>query len=163
MTPASDRQVSYIRDLFAGREIPNREDCWAWLETKISGGELTSRQASDLIDRLKRYPRRSAPEREPQQAKDGMYELDGCIYKVQCAVHGSGKPYAKRLVDTGDGYEGFEYAPGVARRLRPEHRMTVERAKQLSALYGTCIRCGSTLTNETSIEQSMGPVCVTKI
>lgn len=95
---------------------------------------------------------------------DGMYVLDGQVYKVQHAVHGSGNLYAKRLQDNGPGKPAtFEYSPGTIRRIRPEHRMTKEQAKEWGALYGTCARCGALLTAEDSIDRMMGPVCSTKI
>lgn len=104
----------------------------------------------------------------------GMYRQDGVIYKVQKAVHGSGHLYAKRLVlsgyatdDNGGPTVGttahFEYAAGMIRKLYAEDRMTLEQAKEFGALYGTCCVCGRTLTNETSIEAGIGPVCGNRI
>lgn len=96
--------------------------------------------------------------------EDGMYVLDGVIFKVQHAVHGSGNQYAKRLVAGTPGERAsFEYAPGIVRQLRPEHRMTIEAAREFGALYGTCCQCGAVLTNEDSIEAGIGPVCASKI
>lgn len=97
----------------------------------------------------------------------GMYRHDGTIYKVQAAVHGSGHLYAKRLVVT-EGYDGsivanFEFAQGVIRQLYAEDRLTIEDAKEFGALYGTCCVCGRTLTNETSIEAGIGPVCAGRL
>lgn len=99
---------------------------------------------------------------------DGMYLLpDGRIVKVQYAVHGSGNPYAKLLtkLDTptikrGKRVDyGFEYAPGLVRECKPEHKMTLEQAKEWGALYGACCCCGATLTDEVSIEAGIGPIC----
>lgn len=105
--------------------------------------------------------------RKAQQAvkiEDGMYVLDGTIYKVQHAVHGSGKQYAKRLVPGAPGERAtFEYAPGMVRKLRPEHRMTMDQAKEFGELYGTCCQCGRVLTNEDSIEAGIGPICASKL
>lgn len=98
------------------------------------------------------------------ELEDGMYVLDGVIYKVQHAVHGSGRQYAKRLVPNSPGERAsFEYAPGMVRKLRPEHRMTMEQAKEFGALYGTCCQCGRVLTNEDSIEAGIGPICASKL
>lgn len=96
--------------------------------------------------------------------EDGMYILDGVIFKVQHAVHGSGQQYAKRLTPNEPGQRAeFVYAPGMVRKLRPEHRMTREQAKEWGALYGTCCRCGRVLTAEDSIDRMMGPVCAGKL
>lgn len=108
---------------------------------------------------------------------EGFYETpEGVIYKVQRAVHGSGHLYAKRLFivegpeDSVMGLDGqqklvsekhgeFRMERGAIRRLRPEWKLNRERAQALGKLYGFCIRCGATLTDETSIAQGMGPVC----
>jgi len=98
------------------------------------------------------------------ELEDGMYVLDGVIYKVQHAVHGSGRQYAKRLVPNSPGERAsFEYAPGMVRKLRPEHRMSLDQAKEFGALYGTCCQCGRVLTNEDSIEAGIGPICASKL
>lgn len=90
------------------------------------------------------------------QEKEGMYFFEGAVVKVQLAVHGSGKPYAKKLnTETGK----FEYTPGLVWKLKPEHKLTLEKAKEFGQLYGMCAVCGRTLTNEESIEASIGPVC----
>lgn len=109
-----------------------------------------------------RVPTRRAP------AEEGMYRKDGVIYKVQIAVHGSRKPYAKALVphDTVAGQPRppwhFQYTPGAVRELGPEHKLTLEQAKEFGALYGTCCVCGKTLTDEKSIAAGIGPVCARK-
>lgn len=124
-----------------------------------------------------------AAERKPVSAnveiEDGMYLLDGEVYKVQHAVHGSGRQYAKHAVARnvhdidGQCFEcascqdcdkvefevEFVFAPGVIGKLRPEHRMTYEQAKEFGMLYGTCCRCGRTLTDELSIALGIGPKC----
>src|SRR5690606_17324997 len=98
------------------------------------------------------------------ELEDGMYVLDGVIFKVQHAVHGSGRQCAKRLVPGAPGERAtFEYAPGMVRKLRPEHRMTMDQAKEFGALYGTCCQCGRVLTNEDSIEAGIGPICASKL
>jgi hypothetical protein len=116
--------------------------------------------ASVWIDRLISKVREL---KTPREIEDGMYLMDGQVYKVQHAVHGSGKQYAKRLVPNDPGERAiFEYAPGIIRKIRPEHQMTMDQAKEWGALYGTCVRCGRTLTAEDSIERMMGPICATK-
>jgi hypothetical protein len=88
---------------------------------------------------------------------DRLYERDGEVYRT-AAARGSGNLYAKIW----DG-QGWAYAAGAIRRLRPEHRMTRERAIELSTLFARCIRCGAELTNAVSVERGIGPVCITKI
>ena len=87
---------------------------------------------------------------------DRLYEVDGEVYRT--VLSGAGNLYAKIFTD-----EGWEYAAGAIRKIRPEHRMTVERAIELSARFARCIRCGAELTDPTSVERGIGPVCITKI
>jgi hypothetical protein len=83
---------------------------------------------------------------------------DGTIAKVQKAVHGSGRLYAKRLVVSETGGT-FEYAPGLIVQLDPGMRLSLEEASAFGKLYGWCIVCGRTLTDEKSIAAGIGPVC----
>lgn len=96
----------------------------------------------------------------PTEKEEGIYMLDGDVVKVQLAVHGSGKPYAKKLnKETGR----WDYVPGLVSKLKPEHKLTQEQAKEFGLLYGRCAICGRTLTREESIERAMGPVCAAKM
>ena len=110
-----------------------------------------------------------APETEAEETPEGMHRLDGEVFKVQRAVNGSGRLYAKRLAvtDHGEGAEPrysteFVYAPGVVRRLSEDTLMAVEEAAEYGRLYGTCIVCGRTLTDEGSIARGIGPICAEK-
>lgn len=111
---------------------------------------------------------RLAPQPATRQAlgsvEPGMYRTpDGTIWKVQLAVHGSGKPYAKRLVVEPGQPGTFVYEPGAITRLRADHRMTLDDAKAFGALYGVCCQCGRTLTDEGSIADGIGPVCAGRL
>lgn len=95
-------------------------------------------------------------------ATEGWYEVDGSVVKVQRAVNGSGNLYAKRLVVTeGDG--SWEYVPGLIRQCNDSNRLSAERAMAMGKLYGVCMICGRTLTDETSIERGIGPICLGKM
>lgn len=131
---------------------------------------LSKREASAKIDELmvtarKLRERKWAQERAEREAARkaavtvdaGIYLFNGVVHKVQKAVHGSGNLYAKVLQDG-----AFVYAPGAIRSLLPEHRMTLEQAKEYGQLYGVCCNCGATLTDEKSIEAGIGPVCARK-
>lgn len=97
----------------------------------------------------------------------GMYKIGAEIFKVQIAVHGSGRKYAKQLeVQTHErGMElaqpvgKFIFCAGAIRKIRPEHKMSLDEAKAFGKIYGVCCKCGRTLTDETSIENGIGPVC----
>jgi len=158
---ATEKQINFLSRLLVERGLFVSDE-------ELS--QLTKKEASARIDALLQTPRAPKVTREPE-ITDGMYRvsLDGgsvmTIYKVQRAVHGSGKLYAKKLVidDSVTPAECyFEYAPGVVHKLRPEHKMSLEDAKRFGALYGSCCVCGRTLTKEESIEAGIGPICASK-
>lgn len=176
VTP-TNAQLTYIMDLISAVEEP--VECWAEttrsaITDGVKAGTFTKQHASRTIDSLrgmKRKPRPTAMNTGTQSStaitRDGMYRnpSTGKIFKVQKAAHGSGKLYAKLLTmeEIEDGWKArFQYAPGMIRDLRPEWRMTLADAKEFGALYGTCLRCGATLTREESIDRAMGLVCAGK-
>lgn len=172
--PATERQIAFMRTLAAERnyELDNDEIPY-----------MDKRDASRMIDTLLGMPK-AQRSRGTADAPEGMHRLDDVIYKVQIAVHGSGKPYAKKLVltepDCGGCANGepegcidtfgqactpsvtFDYAPGAVYNLSKETLLTLDEAKEFGALYGTCVVCGRTLTNEASIEAGLGPVCAAR-
>jgi len=91
-------------------------------------------------------------------AEEGIYSVNGVIYKVKVALHGSGRRYATAYRDG-----SWELAPSMVNNLRPADRMTLEAAKAYGALYGRCVRCQTALTDEKSIAAGIGPVCATKL
>lgn len=160
--PASPAQISLLESLSrkVGEPIP---------------ADLTRAQASGLIGRWMEIRTSGRTDRagSGQITQDGIYRTpDGEIYKVQVAVHRSGRLYAKRLVKLEVPRQlrnktlthEFVYEEGALAKLTPEMRLTLEQAKELgrsadSPLYGTCCRCGAVLTDETSIAQGIGPDC----
>lgn len=146
--PPTGSQMKFINDLIREREIGDFE--LPDLDS-LTGGPTGS--AAQLIGQLKRLPKLHKDELE-----DGMYMVSGTVYKVQHAIHGSGRQYAKVLT-----HSGFQHSAGGLKLIRPEHRMTLEQAKEYGKVYGVCCRCGIALTDEASIEAGIGPVCATKI
>lgn len=180
--PATDRQASFIRSLLADRApatnpamsmeailaestgLPREQAVSAFLAEIATPGD-----ASQVIDDLKgpAYVRFGTPAPgQPAVATvappEGIHYLrDGAdivLYKVQRAVHGSGKLYAKVLRPA---TESWEYAGrGPLANLSDATLLDYETAKQFGALYGVCGRCGRTLTDEGSIMLGIGPVCI---
>lgn len=141
--------------------------------TRAFIANLTKAEASPMIDSLIEQAKAQRSAQRVQQAdakrraervelEAGIYLVDGTVYKVQKAIHGSGNMYAKVLVTDAPGVAHFDYAPGAIRKIRPENRMNLDQAKEYGAVYGVCCNCGRTLTDESSIEAGIGPVCSRK-
>lgn len=130
---------------------------------RCAGVDDPFRRATNADERAEEDRQAAAVPVRRAPAEEGMYKKDGVIYKVQVAHHGSGKPYAKLLRQDPSGKWMFIYAPGMVRELGPEHKLTLEQAKEFGALYGTCCVCGRVLTNEESIAVGIGPVCAGKL
>lgn len=135
--------------------------------------------ARDLAPRAPRdtqfNPREEQPARAPEQPADhervtepGVYENDEGIFVVKYN-RARTRLYAKRLVEinaqrateVGERVNiEFVYAPGVIYRLRPEQKMDLERARELTIRYGRCLVCGRRLRAAESVERGIGPVCI---
>lgn len=109
-----------------------------------------------------------APMKLTRITEPGVFENEHGIFVVKPNRKGD-RLYAKRLVEIGGerlNAEGdhvafdFEYAPGAMRHLREEHRMDVDRAKELTLRYGRCINCARRLKAAKSVEEGIGPVCI---
>ena len=102
-----------------------------------------------------------------KEVEKGLYLVDGDVYKVQIAVHGSGKPYAKTLdFETGK----FEYANGAIYNVNVKAPMTKAEAQEIAKKYRSnvelesyCFICGLPLTDETSMDRGIGPICWGKL
>lgn len=142
--PATTPQIELLHSLFDQKMDPAKAaECHEWLNTH----RLSKATASDRITKLMSQP-------DVDALDVGMYKVGEAIYKVQRAVHGSGHLYAKRLTE-----DGFEYEAGAIRKIRASDRLTLDEAKAYGKVTGQCCVCGRTLTNESSIEAGIGPVC----
>ncbi len=162
-TPCTDKQIGFYTRLCAERGV----DVSALVESgKVDFNKISKTEMSTAISAVMEIPKIAAPAKTaPEELEDGMYRvsLDNGpelkIYKVQHAVHGSGRQYAKILTQYSDDTWGFEYAQGIVYKLRPEHKMTAEDAASFGELYGICVNCARTLTREDSIRHGYGPTC----
>jgi len=116
-------------------------------------------------------PKRWVPQPEyidAQSLEIGLYELpDGAVYLVRLNEAGT-HVYAQRLVvaasnrimaDGSTKAIDYEYERGSITRIRPEHRMSKERADELSIVFGRCVICGKKLKVKESVEAGIGPKC----
>jgi Family of unknown function (DUF6011) len=162
MGTATAPQIRYITGLAASREVGSL----APFLTTEALTHLSGHNASRMIDALLAKPVKVSERRDAAPAAEleaGMYrKADGRIYKVQRAVHGSGKMTAKQLIaPSADGAYAarFEYQGLASRFVAADERMSLEEARQYGALYGVCCVCARTLTDEDSIAAGIGPVC----
>jgi Family of unknown function (DUF6011) len=172
---ASPAMVNYLRDLCAKRVAPSlgadRDARVAAFETWLATGP-DFHAVSRRIDFMKEMPVDRVAVESPAAGEltAGVYELPGTseIFVIKWNKQKTNL-YAKLLVEinstriTHDGEVveiEFIYAPGAMRRIKPEHKMSLERAKGFMIRYGKCIACGRTLKVAESVERGIGPVCV---
>jgi hypothetical protein len=159
--PMSERQFNYLRKLIVEREYNTDltvDEQVSILDRSFKYMKISSATASLMIDRAKTSPVRTVMKtRGP--VPDGIYFYLGDYVKVLHAVNGSGRQYTKKFNRT---TESWDYTPGLLGCLVSADRLTEEQAKEFGALYGRCVVCGRTLTDEESIEYGIGPVCRAK-
>ena len=183
--PASVAQLDFIGRLVKERTPADLTALPARTLAEIQAGDQVSKiRAADLITAMlatrgqAQTPTGPARISEPQTSRtpavteDGLYRTpDGQIYKVQVALYGSGRLYAKQLVELAAPRilkndkirtHAFEIEHSAISRLTPAMKMTREEAMVWGKLYGTCCRCGLSLTDDASIDRGLGKICFTK-
>jgi hypothetical protein len=101
MNTVTEAQVNFINRLKTERrweDIPALEQQVENARLSWKKGQFSKRDASLLIHNLDLAAARELAPVIEEVSIEGMHRLDGQIYKVQVAVHGSGRPYAKVLV-----------------------------------------------------------------
>lgn len=150
---ASEKQEAFIQKLIGERDTDQLGPDELLLARKR---EHTFNEARTIIDVLLQLP---VVDRDPPE---GIHFINDTVYKVQVAHQGSGKKYAKKLiVGSEQGADGWLYVgrDKTFHQLSDDTLMTLEQAKKFGRLYGMCCVCGATLTDETSIERGIGPIC----
>lgn len=174
----TDKQLDFIANLCEGRDLGNPQERLGWIaftypeflaDEDQSRHEFGPRQASVMIDALKKLPRKGQLERQAFNAAESMrveveFEAD-CLYPdeedrvflVQRS-RTSGHLYALKVLDDGR----TEYVPGAIRRLDASRKLSLDEAKAWGRRTGVCCQCRAKLTNPESVELGIGPVCRTK-
>jgi hypothetical protein len=158
---ATDGQIRFITSLCDQKCI----DLDSWNGVELDPETFPFHLVTPVLDYLKSLP--SPAKAAKEELTDGMYQLaSGEIYRLQYAVHGSGRLYGKRLLTETDEYGKtdiwFERDTSALRRLTLADKMSAEAAKAFGQLYGVCCVCARTLTDETSIAEGIGPICSSK-
>jgi len=148
-SPASEAQLTLLRKLFVEKfDAEKAAECAAWLDAH----KLSKATASHKITTLLALPtvNRAA------ELDEGMYKVGEEIFKVYHTQ--AGHIATKQLTE-----DGFEYTGRKPLAvIKPEHRMTLDEAKEYGKITGTCCNCGRLLTNEESIAAGIGPICASK-
>jgi hypothetical protein len=162
---ASDKQLAYIISLASQRDLAASSQT-ALIQHTVSlattnPAKVTKAAASTIIDKMVRLPYLNTKTAQSPAKKVGLepgyYTLDTDVFKVVRSPQ-SGNLYAKKFTPA-----GFEYAQGmVPKIIKGGAKLTLEEAKAYGKLYGTCVICARTLTDEQSIEIGVGPVCLAK-
>lgn len=154
---ATEKQQAFIVKLTTEKDW-TASPVAARIQQLLSGETVTRQQASAMINELLEMKNNGAaiPAQVKADVSDGFYVLKGTIYKVQNSLS-SNRKYAKKLVDG-----SFVFAPGMVAKLANAEKLTLELAKEYGKLYGMCVVCGRTLTDETSISNGIGPICAEK-
>lgn len=129
-------------------------------------GYLSEKQILAVLNGIERDRERNA-ERVSKPATTpvtecGIYRNDDGVFRVKQSQ--TGNLYALRFIpDAQSKSERFSYERGAIHRLSPEHRLTLAQAVELGAQHGVCVVCGAELTDPTSVERGIGPVCAKKV
>lgn len=164
--------ITILRSTHPGQVSAKDKETFGLIAPTTDGESLAEGKPRDYTD-PKALVARRAERFDTESLDEGMYEreVDGVmtVFKIQVAHHGSGRKYAKRLEIYGptefsrqQTTAKFVMAPGAISQLRAEHKMSLERAQEYGALYGFCCCCSRILTDETSIENGIGPICAQK-
>lgn len=189
---ATEKQVAYLESLRASRTPNVDADSvkvWAQQAGRQAvSAKIDELKAMPIVAGPISSKAQVAEQQAKHEPEDGIYIVRGegafyskaRIFKVYKMVHGSGRQGVKRLVvdecycsdlqgvlcgvcrgETKNGR--FEYLGLAAKHLPSEaEKMSVEEAKTFGKIYGFCVACGRTLTDETSIANGIGPVCAGK-
>lgn len=159
---ATPGQIKFISSLCDQKCV----DLDSWNGVELDPDTFPFHLVTPVLDYLKSLatPAKAAKE----ELEDGMYQLpNGEIFRLQYAVHGSGRLYGKRLMVETDDYGKitiwFERDSSVLRLLTLADKMSPEAARAFGQLYGVCCVCARTLTDEISIAEGIGPICGSRV
>lgn len=164
---ASSKQVEFILGLATSRYILGHKDghkVQDIINEVKAGIQITKPVASHLITVLLTSPKLSACTTiDPRTSTSatiavGFYKSGSRVFKAVRSPT-TGNMYTKELLAT-----GWEYLTGGINYLKNHtySKLTLDEAKDLGKIYGFCVACGRTLTDEVSISRGVGPICESK-
>jgi hypothetical protein len=153
-TCMTESQYLYLTDLIQTHEYNIKlsvVEQLSILKHHYINGSISRCVASEMIKKALQTPERAEP-----TIKEGVYYFKGLYVKVVRAIHGSRKLYGK-VFDPES--KIWKYSPGILVSLQSCHKLSLDEARKFGELYGRCVICGRTLTDDESIEAGMGIVC----
>jgi N-acyl-D-aspartate/D-glutamate deacylase len=146
-SPATESQLNKLHELFDEKfDAETAASHHEWLNTH----RLSKATASERLKAL--FAMQSVNELD-----EGMYKVGEDIFKVY-HTRDKGILVTKQLIEGTFEYTGRK----PLAQIKPEHRMTLDQAKEYGKVTGTCCVCAAKLTNEESIEAGIGPICASK-
>ena len=100
----------------------------------------------------------TAPAPAPVTVEEGWFVVGDTIYQVYVTRNGR---LAGKRADEATGK--MVYAPGAVTTAATGTKLTVAEAAAFGHRTGRCLICSRELTDPVSVEQGIGPVCITKI
>jgi len=169
---ATEAQVNFVNSLAAKKQLtPSLVEQVG----KVRSGVATTRETSSLIDILKACAWKPVTANSPvtvstpTMAELGYYRFNGEFFTV-CQNKLKTRKYAKvfslvpwRDEDGETHAAGWKYVKGMVNVLKPEHKVTIEEAKEFGHLHGRCLICARVLSDPKSVSEGIGPVCITRI
>lgn len=157
LRPASEKQVALIIKLATERQgLPGVH---ADLTDAAKVSSLNGGTASTLIDSLVKIRvakcAQTGSKAEVAVTEVGLYEVDEHTV-AEVVKSQNARLYAKKY-DLANGES--VYTPGLIFALKPEQKISLERAQELGRINGRCVRCRRTLTQPKSVAAGIGPVC----
>lgn len=133
---------------------------------KVAEMSINKRTASKVIELLIQFNNTNYDALEAQvveranrvEAPIGVYKHNEEIYRV-IKGRNSKNLYAQKLVVIEGRDPRWEYAGGKIYQLKVEELISPEVAAQMGRARGFCVICGRYLTDATSVERGIGPVC----
>ena len=157
--PAKENQINRAHQLYRERDpFGTCLEGFSKEEAEEMINSATKSGISKIIEELEVRPLRKAEE----PLSDGYYKRkDGSIWKSYYSQNG--QLICKELVVYDDNSHEWSYRGASRRFLSAATKLTLEDAKKFGTIYGFCCVCGRTLTNGTSIEAGIGPVCAGRL
>ena len=157
-TPCSPKQAAFLAKLVQDRV------CYPALQQAAKDAQhqgISAHEASAAIDKALGCPKAALPAAAAAPAPQGYYLVNGEVFAVVVGKE-SGKLYAKKLLLAG-GKGSWVYAPGAVYNLKPEQKLTLAQAQEMGHMFGVCMICGRTLTDQKSVSAGIGPICAKRL